>query len=145
MSKQILLINGPNLNLLGSREPSVYGSATLAQVEAGVTAQLQAAGLEAVCFQSNSEGALVDFIQQHSQAAFAIVNAGALTHTSIAFRDALKGTAIPFVEVHISNVHAREDFRHRSYLSDIASGIIVGCGVMGYELAARYLIAKLQG
>ena len=144
---KILLINGPNLNLLGTREPEVYGSTTLADIERELKAQATAAGVELLAFQSNHEGALVDRIHQAKTegVAWVIINPGAYTHTSIALRDALSGTALPFIEVHISNVHAREPFRHHSYLSDIASGTIVGLGVSGYRLALLHILATLAG
>jgi 3-dehydroquinate dehydratase-2 len=142
---KILLINGPNLNLLGTREPAVYGSTTLADIERELKAQAKAAGAKLMAFQSNHEGALVDRIHQAKTegVAWVIINPGAYTHTSIALRDALSGTALPFIEVHISNVHAREPFRHHSYLSDIASGTIVGLGVSGYRLALLHILATL--
>ncbi|MDX2470756.1 MAG: type II 3-dehydroquinate dehydratase [SAR324 cluster bacterium] len=143
MKGAILLINGPNLNLLGTREPEIYGDTTLADIENKLKTKLSAVGLELVAYQSNQEGQLVDFIHEHQTAKFAIINAGAFTHTSVALRDAIKGVGLNFVEVHISNVHAREEFRQKSYLSDIAQGIIVGCGVQGYELAADFIIAEL--
>ncbi len=144
---KILLINGPNLNLLGTREPTVYGSTTLADVERELKAQAKAAGAKLLTFQSNHEGALVDRIHQAKTegVAWVIINPGAYTHTSVALRDALSGTALPFIEVHISNVHAREPFRHHSYLSDIASGTIVGLGVSGYRLALLHILATLAG
>jgi len=144
---KILLINGPNLNLLGTREPEVYGSTTLADIERELKAQATAAGVELLAVQSNHEGALVDRIHQAKTegVAWVIINPGAYTHTSIALRDALSGTALPFIEVHISNVHAREPFRHHSYLSDIASGTIVGLGVSGYRLALLHILATLAG
>ncbi|MEO8079980.1 MAG: type II 3-dehydroquinate dehydratase [Caldimonas sp.] len=136
---KVLLLNGPNLNLLGSREPAVYGSDTLADVEAACRSEGQSLGLEVAAFQSNHEGALIDRV--HAAAAegvgFIVINAGALTHTSVALRDALSGVAIPFIEVHISNVHRREPFRHHSFLADIAEGVIVGLGTLGYRLALR--------
>ncbi len=134
---QLLLINGPNLNLLGTREPTVYGSQTLSEIEQALRDEAQALGHRLACFQSNHEGALVDRVQQArgEQVAFILINPGAYTHTSIALRDALLGVAVPFIEVHLSNVHAREDFRRHSYLSDIAAGVIVGCGPLGYRLA----------
>lgn len=140
---KILLINGPNLNLLGTREPEVYGRTTLADIERDLQAQAQAAGAELLCFQSNHEGALVDRIQQARSegVAWVIINPGAYTHTSVALRDALAGTALPFIEVHISNVHAREPFRRHSYLSDIARGSIVGLGISGYRWALMHALA----
>jgi len=144
---RILLINGPNLNLLGTREPEVYGHTTLRDIENALMAQAEAAGAALLCFQSNHEGALVDRLHQaHTEGvAWVIINPGAYTHTSIALRDALAGTALPFIEVHISNVHAREDFRRHSYLSDIARGSIVGLGVSGYRLALLHILAAAAG
>lgn len=134
---KILLLNGPNLNLLGTREPGVYGDANLASIEAHMTALADAAGHQASCFQSNAEHELVDQIQQAARDGvdFIILNPGAFTHTSIAMRDALLAVGIQFIEVHLSNVFAREDFRHSSYFSDIASGCIFGLGAYGYEIA----------
>ncbi len=132
----LLLLNGPNLNLLGSREPGLYGSATLAEIEATLVTQAQQLGRSLQVFQSNHEGALVDRIHQARADGVAgiVINAGAFTHTSIALRDALLGVALPYVEVHLSNVHAREDFRQQSYLSDRALGVIVGFGPLSYRL-----------
>jgi len=142
---KVLVINGPNLNLLGTREPQTYGSTTLAEVEAGLRAQARELGLAIECFQSNHEGAIVDRI--HAARAegvrFVVINAGALTHTSVAIRDALTGVAIPFVEVHISNVYRREAFRHHSYLSGVAEAVLCGFGVMGYNLALQFIHARL--
>lgn len=133
----LLLINGPNLNLLGTREPDVYGHRTLADIEQDLTAQAAALGHQLSVFQSNHEGELVDRVQQARAqgVGFILINPGAYTHTSIALRDALLGVGIPFIEVHLSNVHAREAFRKHSYLSDIALGVICGCGALGYRLA----------
>lgn len=133
----MLLINGPNLNLLGTREPGVYGHRTLADIERSLRDEAAALGHELQCFQSNHEGELVDRVQQarNDQTRFILINPGAYTHTSIALRDALLGVAIPFIEVHLSNVHAREEFRRHSYLSDVAAGVIAGCGPLGYRLA----------
>jgi 3-dehydroquinate dehydratase-2 len=141
-----LLINGPNLNLLGTREPAKYGRTTLAEVEAMLGEEATRLGVELATFQSNHEGAIVDRIHAARAEGVAgiVLNAGAYTHTSIAIRDALAGTAIPFAEIHISNVHAREPFRHASQLSDIAAGIVVGFGVEGYRLALQGLVAKLR-
>ena len=138
MSK-LLVINGPNLNLLGLREPGVYGSTTLADLEAQCIRAAQRLGHELAVYQNNSEGALVDRIHaaRVEGVDFIVINPGAYTHTSIALRDALLGVAIAFIEVHISNVHAREAFRQQSYLSDIALGVITGLGTQGYELALR--------
>jgi 3-dehydroquinate dehydratase-2 len=142
---RILLLNGPNLNLLGSREPEVYGSATLALVEKKLISQARACGHELVAAQSNAEHELIGKIQEAkgNGFAFVIINPGAYTHTSIALRDAFLAVAIPFVEIHITNIFAREEFRHRSYLSDIAVGCIVGLGVLGYELALEAACARL--
>jgi 3-dehydroquinate dehydratase II len=143
---KVLLLNGPNLNLLGTREPAIYGAATLADVEAMCRTEGAALGLEVATFQSNHEGALVDRIHaaRDEGVRFVVINPGALTHTSVALRDALAGVAIPFIEVHISNVHKREAFRHHSYLSDIAEGVIVGLGTIGYRLALQAAAAKLH-
>ncbi|RMG36887.1 MAG: type II 3-dehydroquinate dehydratase [Gammaproteobacteria bacterium] len=137
----ILVLNGPNLNLLGRREPETYGSATLADIEQRLASLAE--DHRVVTFQSNHEGQLVDRIHQAGEEGvdFILINPGAFTHTSIALRDALLGVAIPFIEVHLSNVYAREPFRHHSYLSDIAVGVICGLGAMGYELA---LAAAMQ-
>lgn len=136
------VLNGPNLNLLGQREPETYGHATLADIERDCAAVAADLGIEVTWFQSNHEGALVDEVQRlRTQVAGFVVNAAAYTHTSVALRDALAQTDLPFVEVHLSNVHAREDFRRRSYLADLASGVIVGCGPQGYEFALRRLHA----
>lgn len=144
MAKNILLLNGPNLNLLGTREPQVYGTATLHDVETVATAQAKAAGAQLVCLQSNHEGVLIDRIhaakQQNVDAI--IINPGGLTHTSVALRDALAGVGIPFIEVHISNVHRREGFRHHSFLSEVAEGVICGLGVDGYRFAMDYVLQK---
>lgn len=133
----LLLINGPNLNLLGTREPGVYGHQTLADIERGLREEASALGHELHSFQSNHEGELVDRVQQArgDQTRFILINPGAYTHTSIALRDALLAVAIPFIEIHLSNVHAREEFRRHSYLSDVAAGVIAGCGPLGYRLA----------
>lgn len=137
MTMKILLLNGPNINLLGTREPAVYGSTTLADVEAMCRAEGERLGAEVLCFQSNHEGALVDRIHaaRTEGVAAIVINPAAFTHTSVAVRDALAGVAIPFIEVHISNVHKREAFRHHSYFSDAAVGTIVGLGVEGYRYA----------
>ncbi len=143
---KLLVINGPNLNLLGTREPAVYGAATLADVEAMCRAEGAEHGIDVQTFQSNHEGALIDRIHaaRLEGVAFIVINPGALTHTSVALRDALAGVAIPFVELHISNVHRRESFRHHSYLSDIADGVIVGFGVLGYRLAIAAAAERLD-
>ena len=133
----LLVINGPNLNLLGEREPEVYGDLSLSDIEKRLTDKARAVGHEVSCFQSNAEAELIDRIHQARTdgTAVIIINPGAYTHTSVALRDAFLGVSIPFIEVHISNVHAREAFRRESYLSDIAVGVITGLGVKGYELA----------
>lgn len=137
MSASILVLNGPNLNLLGAREPHIYGHTTLADINQNLAHLSQAAGLSLETLQSNAEHVLIDRIQRamSDNTAFIIINPGAFTHSSIAIRDALSATAKPFIEVHISNIHAREAFRHHSYLSDIALGVICGLGVYGYEAA----------
>ena len=136
MAQMILVLNGPNLNLLGQREPEIYGHETLADVESNCKSAAQAIGFDAVFKQTNHEGALVDWIQDARRNAAAIViNAGAFTHTSVAIHDALAAFDGPVIEVHISNIHRREAFRHHSYVSLQADGIIIGCGVQGYELA----------
>lgn len=142
MTTKLLLLNGPNLNLLGSREPEVYGAATLGQVEAAAAAQAAAAGAALDCYQSNHEGALIDRIHAaRAEGVTGIVfNPGGYTHTSVALRDALAGVAIPFVEVHISNIYRREAFRHQSYFSELAVGTICGLGIDGYRLAIDFLL-----
>ncbi|CAN5667132.1 type II 3-dehydroquinate dehydratase [soil metagenome] len=134
---KILLLNGPNLNLLGTREPQTYGYTTLADIESDLQAKAQTAGVELACFQTNHEGVMIDRIHaaRNEKIAFILINPGAWTHTSVAVRDALSGVAIPFIEVHISNVHKREAFRHHSYLSDVAECVIVGFGTAGYGYA----------
>jgi 3-dehydroquinate dehydratase-2 len=145
MAKTLLLLNGPNLNLLGTRQPEVYGMTTLADIERRAVRQAGDAGATLVAFQSNHEGALIDRIHQaRTEGVDAIViNAGGLTHTSVSLRDALSGVAIPFIEVHISNIHQRETFRHNSYLSGIAIGVIAGLGVEGYRLAIDYALTQM--
>lgn len=145
MATNILLLNGPNLNLLGTREPEIYGSHTLADIERMAVAHATAEGAKLVSFQSNHEGALIDRIHQAKTEGVdaIIINPGGFTHTSVALRDALSGVAIPFVEVHISNVHKREKFRHRSYLSSIAVGVICGLGIDGYQAAIDFALKKL--
>lgn len=141
----LLLLNGPNLNLLGKREPDIYGSITLQQIEARLAQLAAEAGHHLSAFQSNSEADLITRIHEAptTHVAFMIINPAALTHTSIALRDAVLAVGIPFVEVHLSNVHAREPFRHRSYFSDIAVGTITGLGPVGYELALRAAVHQL--
>ena len=146
MAQRILVLHGPNLNLLGTREPHVYGHTTLDALNAGLVELARSLGSTLTAFQSNHEGALVDRIQAARQDGtdFVIINAGAFTHTSVAIRDALAGVAIPFVEVHISNVYKREAFRHHSYLSDLAQGVVAGLGPLGYEAAVRYAAQHAQ-
>jgi 3-dehydroquinate dehydratase-2 len=145
MPQKILLLNGPNLNLLGTREPQVYGHDTLADVESRAVALGTQRGVAVECFQSNHEGALIDRIHaaRLDGTGFIVINPGGLTHTSVALRDALAGVAIPFFEVHVSNVHKREAFRHHSFLSEIASGVIVGFGVGGYTMALNAAIDRV--
>jgi 3-dehydroquinate dehydratase-2 len=140
--KNVLVIHGPNLNLLGTREPDVYGCVTLGEINAKLTAQSLASGAKLAHFQSNTEGTLVDRIQQARLDAtdFIIINPAAFTHTSVAMRDALAAVCIPFIEVHLSNVFAREAFRKESYFSDIAVGVISGLGAIGYELALQFAL-----
>ncbi|KAF2653275.1 Dehydroquinase [Lophiostoma macrostomum CBS 122681] len=145
MAKSILLINGPNLNLLGTREPALYGSTTLPQVVSSAEKQCQSQSIEFSSIQSNHEGVLIDRIHEAKGKVEAVViNPGALTHTSVALRDALLGVEIPFVEVHISNIHKREPFRHHSYLSDKAEAVICGLGVYGYEAAIEYAARYIE-
>ncbi|KAH8881469.1 Dehydroquinase [Thozetella sp. PMI_491] len=159
MARRILLINGPNLNLLGTREPHIYGSTTLADVVAMAQEQAGALGVELESFQSNHEGAIVDRIQEAAgfgpniaadgsnkkpKASAIIINPGAYTHTSVAIRDALLGVEIPFIELHVSNVHAREAFRHHSYLSDKAVAVICGLGTFGYTAAIEFASKHLK-
>ena len=146
MAQRILVLHGPNLNLLGTREPHVYGHTTLDALNAGLVDLARSLGSTLTAFQSNHEGAMVDRIQaaRLDGTDFVIINAGAFTHTSVAIRDALAGVAIPFVEVHISNVYKREAFRHHSYLSDLAQGVVAGLGPLGYEAAVRYAAQQAQ-
>ena len=139
----ILLLNGPNLNLLGTREPHLYGADTLPQIEAELSKIAADAGAKLHALQSNHEGVLIDRIHaaRTDGTEFIIINPGGLTHTSVALRDALAGVALPFIEVHISNVHKREAFRHHSYLSEVAAGVIVGLGVNGYRLALSHVLS----
>lgn len=141
----ILVLNGPNLNLLGTREPEIYGADTLDDVNQTLIEQAKKNGHELTSLQSNAEFELINRIHaaRTDGTEFIIINPAAFTHTSVAIRDALAGVAIPFIEVHISNVHARESFRHHSYLSDIAVGVICGLGIQGYELALQAALAKL--
>lgn len=141
----ILVLNGPNLNLLGTREPGIYGATTLDQINQQLTTQASAAGHHLLTLQSNAEYELIDRIHDAKQEGvnFIIFNPAAFTHTSVAIRDALLGVDIPFIEVHISNVHSREEFRRHSYFSDIAQGVICGLGTQGYELALNAAIEQL--
>lgn len=142
---QLLLLNGPNLNLLGQREPAVYGRATLADIEAAAVGLARELGHSLEAFQSNAEHLLVERVHaaRDDGTKFIILNPGALTHTSVALRDALLGVALPFIEVHLSNTQARESFRHHSFFSDIAAGLIMGLGAAGYELAVRAAAGRL--
>jgi 3-dehydroquinate dehydratase-2 len=142
---QVLVLHGPNLNLLGTREPEVYGAQTLAQIDAELSAIAADAGATLTSFQSNHEGALVDRIQaaRTDGTGFIVINPAAYTHTSVAIRDALAAVALPFIEVHLSNIHRREPFRHHSYLSDLAVGVICGLGANGYRLAVRHALQSL--
>jgi 3-dehydroquinate dehydratase-2 len=143
MAQRILVLHGPNLNLLGTREPGIYGHATLAEINGRLQQLAVEHGAQCQCFQSNHEGELVDRIQAAAgdQTDFIILNAAAYTHTSVALRDALAAAGVPFIEVHLSNVYKRESFRHFSYLSDCAQGVIAGLGPLGYEAALRYALS----
>lgn len=150
LTHKLLLINGVNLNLLGKREPEIYGHTTLVDIEKRLIARAAEHGIELICIQSNHEGQLVDEIQHYGLLANAteqvdamIINPAAFTHTSVALRDALLATQKPFIEVHLSNVHAREPFRHHSYLSDVAVGVICGLGHLGYHMALTYWLDNL--
>ncbi|HUX74004.1 MAG TPA: type II 3-dehydroquinate dehydratase [Steroidobacteraceae bacterium] len=142
---RILLLNGPNLNLLGSREPGIYGSTSLQELERTLTSRARQKGFDLDCAQSNAEHELIARIHgaKRDGTAFMIFNPGAFTHTSVALRDAIQGTGLAFIEVHLSNIFAREEFRHRSYFSDIAAGCIFGLGPIGYELALDAAAARL--
>ncbi len=142
----LLLLNGPNLNLLGSREPHHYGSVTLSELEARVRARAAAAGFDLIALQSNHEGPLIDAIQQApaDQVAGILINPGGYTHHCVAIRDALIAANLPFVEVHLSNTFARESFRHTSVTADLAAGVIIGLGPVGYELGVDALVARLR-
>ncbi|MFO1517534.1 MAG: type II 3-dehydroquinate dehydratase [Lysobacterales bacterium] len=142
---KILVLHGPNLNLLGTREPDTYGHTTLAAIDAELAALAQAAGHELSCLQGNAEHVLIERIHAaaHDGTAFILINPAAFTHTSVALRDALLGVAIPFIELHLSNVHAREHFRHHSYLADAAVGVIAGFGADSYRLALQAALARL--
>ncbi len=142
---RILVLNGPNLNMLGVREPALYGHATLASICAGLEDRAQRAGASLRCVQSNAESVLIDALHQSlGQIDFILFNPAAFTHTSIALRDALLAVAIPFIEIHLSNVHAREPFRHQSFFSDIAVGVISGLGEQGYFLALNYALLHIS-
>ena len=142
---KLLLINGPNLNSLGSRDPEIYGPRTLPEIEAAVVGRAQALGVEVLPFQANDEGQIVDFVQREAADADGIIiNAGALTHYGLSMRDALQACRLPFVEVHISNIYAREEFRRRSVIADIALGQIVGLGWLGYVAALDTLVAIIK-
>jgi 3-dehydroquinate dehydratase-2 len=142
---RVLLLNGPNLNLLGTREPSVYGTDTLVAIEKRAAELAREAGHELIAFQSNAEHELIERVQRTAQEGikFMLLNPGGFTHTSVALRDAILGVGLPFIEVHLSNVHARESFRRHSYFSDIALGVITGFGALGYELALRAAVERL--
>jgi 3-dehydroquinate dehydratase-2 len=142
----LLVLHGPNLNLLGCREPAHYGSTTLAEINRALAQRAEAAGVHLEAFQSNHEGALIERVHAAREQGirYLIVNPAAYTHTSVALRDALAGTGIPFVEVHLSNVHAREPFRQHSYFSDLALGVITGLGSEGYLVALEYLLSKIS-
>jgi 3-dehydroquinate dehydratase-2 len=143
---RLLLMNGPNLNLLGTREPEIYGTATLADVERAVHERAASLGAEVRAFQSNSEGGLIDWLQQEQKDAQGlIINAGAFTHYSLAVRDAVTNAGMPVIEVHISNIWKREAFRHESLLSPVVAGCIVGLGVFGYELAVEAVVRLIKG
>ncbi len=144
--KKVLVLHGPNLNLLGTREPAVYGSTTLDDVNRRLQEIAKQSSVELDIFQSNWEGALIDRIQaaRTDSTQFIVINPGGLTHTSVALRDAFAGVQIPFIEVHVSNVYAREAFRHHSYLSPLAAGVIAGLGVVGYELALGHALKQLK-
>lgn len=144
--ESILVLHGPNLNLLGVREPEIYGRESLENINRRLADAAHSAGASLQCFQSNHEGALVDRIQQAGRegVSFIVINPAAYTHTSVALRDALAAVTIPFIEVHLSNVHARETFRHRSFVSDIAVGTICGLGSRGYDLALAYVLLRGQ-
>jgi len=145
-SQRILVVHGPNLNLLGRREPEIYGRTTLAEIDAELTAFAREEGFELECFQSNHEGALIDRIQQAmGSAAGILINPAGYTHTSVALRDALAATGLPVIEVHLSNVFVREPFRHHSYVSGIALGVISGLGTTGYRLGLEALMARARG
>jgi 3-dehydroquinate dehydratase-2 len=141
----ILLVHGPNLNLLGERKPEIYGTTTMLDIESDVAAAANARGTSVLCFQSNHEGALIDFLHEHRKlAAGVVINAGAFTHTSVALRDAIEAVNLPAVEVHISNTHAREGFRHVSLIAPVCVGQVTGLGRAGYTTAVNLLLDHLQ-
>ncbi|SMY20909.1 unnamed protein product [Zymoseptoria tritici ST99CH_1A5] len=145
MPGSILLVNGPNLNLLGLREPHIYGSTTLDDVQTAAVKQAEGLGITLSHFQSNHEGAIIDRLHEaRGKIDYVIINPGGLTHTSVALRDALLGAELPFIEIHVSNVHTREAFRHHSYLSDKAIAVICGLGVFGYTAAVDFLALRLK-
>ena len=145
-TRRILVLHGPNLNMLGTREPEIYGHLTLADIDARLKVRALELGVALDCFQSNHEGELVTRIQnaRAENTDFILINPAAYTHTSVAIRDALAAVGIPFVEIHLSNVHAREAFRHHSYMSDIATGVICGLGAYGYEAALEFALRRLE-
>jgi 3-dehydroquinate dehydratase-2 len=146
MARTLLLIHGPNLNLLGERKPDVYGTTTLLDIEADVAAAANARGAAVLCFQSNHEGTLIDFLHERRKLADGVVmNAGAFTHTSVALRDAIEAVQLPVVEVHISNTHAREGFRHVSLIAPVCLGQVTGLGRQGYTTAVNLLLDYLEG
>ncbi|SFS10460.1 type II 3-dehydroquinate dehydratase [Yoonia litorea] len=146
MTRKILILNGPNLNLLGTRQPEVYGRTTLADIEAMCAAKAADMGVEVTCYQSNHEGALIDQIHAAREVYDGIVlNAGAYTHTSVALMDAIVSASLPVVELHLSNIHAREAFRHKSFIAPVAVGQICGFGAAGYPLAMEALVSHLEG
>lgn len=144
--RSVWILHGPNLNLLGKREPQIYGTESLEDINRRLLEAAKSGGATALCFQSNHEGELVDRIQEagRQKIDFLVLNPAGYTHTSVAIRDALAGVGIPFIEVHLSNIHARESFRHRSYVSDIAVGTICGLGSRGYDLALAYALSRGQ-
>lgn len=145
--RRVLVLHGPNLDLLGTREPGIYGKETLAAINRRLVAAGRAAGAEVLCYQSNAEGRLIERIHRAARegVGFIVFNPAAYTHTSLALRDAVTGAGIPFIEVHLSNVQAREPFRHRSYFSDLAVGTICGLGSRGYDFALAHALGKLDG
>ena len=150
LTRRLLLVNGPNLNLLGKREPEIYGHTTLADITSQLSTSAAAQAVEIIAIQSNHEGELIDAIQHHGlladtdeQVDAIIINPAAFTHSSVALRDAILATQKPFIEVHLSNVHSREPFRHHSYLSDVATGVICGLGHLGYQMALDYWLVNL--